>query len=140
MSFDAIGAPDPPEINYTLDTPGFSFGAYQFSQQPDCGYAITITVENLPEPFVEHNEDDRRFSIARTSDPQFLGEYEVTLRGQFDQLNIDRTTTTVEQTIIFTIIASPCQIITYNAVEAPDPEIHYTLDTPGFNIGPYEFS
>ena len=44
------------EISYTLGQPSFSFGTYQFVQNPDCGYPQTVSIENEPpQPFFTHN-------------------------------------------------------------------------------------
>ena len=71
---------------------------------------MTVTFENLPldPPFVVHNEAERTFSIATTSDPDFLGEYAITINSQFEQLALDKSTSPVTQTTSFTLSVTPC--------------------------------
>ena len=119
-----------------------TFGPYGFEQIPDCGYSTSVTFENLPimPPFVVHNQEERTFFIDTTSDPAFLGEYAVKIISQFEQLNIDKTTSTVSQNIPFTLTVTPCQVLNLIGNWEPDPaEISYTLNNPGFSFGPYEF-
>ena len=57
---------------------------------------MTETIENLPsEPYVVLDPGTSIFSIARTSDPEFLGVYNVKITSQFDQLNIDKSSSVV---------------------------------------------
>ena len=138
--FDIIAAPDA-QISYTLGEEGFTFGHYEFEMRPDCGYGMQVTFENLPaEPFITHNADDGSFTVSKTNDPKFLGVHEVEIIGEYTQLNIDKSTTAVTQTISFTLTVQPCMVQSLEIVQAPEPEIHYTLDTPSFSFGPYEFA
>ena len=63
QSLEIVQAPEP-EIHYTLDTPSFSFGPYEFAQTPDCGYENSIAIHNLPDQYVVHDEDARTFTVA----------------------------------------------------------------------------
>ena len=73
---------------YIIDTDTISFGPYQFAQNPDCGYTMTETRENLPlEPFLVFYQDSKMFTIERTTNEDFIGIYDILIRTQFDQLN-----------------------------------------------------
>ena len=39
-------------VEYILDTPGFNFGQYSFTQSNDCGYDVAVETVGLPS-FVE---------------------------------------------------------------------------------------
>jgi len=82
-SFVAVSPPIGP-LEYTIGRNGFETGPYQFVQSPDCGYATTITVTNLPpEPFIVHNRDRRTFTLSQTTDQSLIGVYLVTVRAEF---------------------------------------------------------
>ena len=50
-------------VSYSLRNPEISFGPYGFQQSPDCGYAETVTFDNLPS-IVTHNSGSQDFTIA----------------------------------------------------------------------------
>ena len=60
--------------------------------------------------------------------------------GQFEQLNIDKTTTTVEQIIEFQLTVDSCTVESFYIVRKPEAEIAYTLGESSFTFGPYEFA
>ena len=77
LTFEAIQRPAD-AVDYTLGQPSFDTDAYEFQQTPDCGYATTISFVDLPgEPLVTHNEVDRTLTIAKSSDQDFIGIYNV---------------------------------------------------------------
>ena len=100
-------------VSYTLGDPSFSFGPYQFSQSPNCGYNETVSITGLPiGTYLTHNSVNRNFTIVKTSisDYAFLGVYNATIQSQFMQPNIFGGPTAVTKEIIFQLIVSPCTV------------------------------
>lgn len=141
ISLNGIWTPDPAEIRYTLNTPGFSFGPYEFVAEHDCGYPISVQqIENLPDAYVTHDPSTRTFTIAETNESEFFGVYNVIITGQVEQLNTDRSTTPVLQTVEFTLTVNPCSVAEYLVVSPTIDPILYTLDEPSLiGFGQYEF-
>ena len=74
-----------PDQTYILGESSFDFGPYEFAQTPDCGYLTTLTITDLPdEPFVVHDPVLRTFTVAETSDPEYLGVYNVVIQSSFE--------------------------------------------------------
>ena len=79
------------------------------------------------------------FTVAQTNDPAFYGVYQVLIIGQFEQLNIDKTTTPVSETIEFTFTVSPCTVTQFDVVSPAIDTVIYTLDEASITFGQYEF-
>jgi len=130
-------------ISYTLGDPSFTFGPYQFSQSPNCGYNETVSITGLPiGPYLTHNSVNRNFTIVKTSisDYAFLGVYNATIQSQFMQPNIFGGPTAVTKAIIFQLIVSPCTVSSYSVVSAAIGTINYTLGDASKTFGSYQFS
>ena len=103
---------------------------------------MSETIENLPveREYVEFDPDSKIFTIYKTTDELFLGVYQVVIRKEFEQYNIDKSTTTIMQTIEFELTVTSCTVESFNVVQRPEAEIAYTLGEPSFTFGPYEFT
>ena len=78
-----------PTIEYTLGGPPKTYGPYQFSQSPNCGYPTTIAASGLPlSTFLTHDTTNRIITIKNTDDPDFVGIYDVTIESVFLQPEI----------------------------------------------------
>ena len=86
-----------------------------------------------------HNLASQDFSVAQTTDPQYVGEYNVVITSTYNQLNLDKSVTQVSETISFRITVTPCIVTTYAVTSAPIEDFVYTLDDPTQTIGPYAF-
>ena len=90
-TFEAISAPINDKF-YTLNELGFLIGAYEFSQQPDCGYIESVTVLSLPSSgigIVTHDSLAKTLSLTQTNNPNDLGVFKITIQSNFDQLQPD---------------------------------------------------
>lgn len=59
--------------------------------------------------------------------------------SKFEQLNIDRSLTTIATMIGFELTVQPCIVNDFDVIAAPDAQILYTLGEEGFMTGRWEF-
>lgn len=105
---------------------------------PNCGYVETISVTGLQSSlYLTHSQATRSFTIATTNDYAFLGFYNIVIKIEFKQPNINKVMNLVSKTISFTITVSPCIVTSYNVVSAPINSFTYTLGDPSLKFGPY---
>ena len=127
-------------VSYTLGDASKTFGPYQFSQSPNCGYIETVSVTGLPTgPYLTHNTVSREFTIAKTSDLAFLGIYNATITSTFLQPSLSGISP-VKKSITFQLIVNPCTVTSYDVVKAIVTPVSYTLGDASKTFGPYQFS
>ena len=103
---------------------------------------MSETIENLPaeKEYVAFDPANKIFTIYKTTDELFLGVYQVVIKKEFEQYNIDKSTTTIMQTIEFELTVTSCTVESFSVVQRPEAAIAYTLGEPSFTFGPYEFA
>lgn len=78
------------DITYFLGTPDMkNVSPYLFTQNPDCGYAETVTLTNLP-AYVTHDGTVKDFSVPENYDLSLIGQQTVVIRGEI-QVPLDAT-------------------------------------------------
>lgn len=90
--------------------------------------------------FISHNNADKTFNVAKTSDNNDLGSYTITIRVKFDQLLENGTTEENFKESSFIVEVKPCTVLTYVATSAKITEKDYTLNTAAIGLGTYEFT
>ena len=104
------------EIRYALGDPPLKDGAYKFDEVPFCGYAETVTLQNLP-AFVTHNGAGSDFTVPKSGDLNIIGEYTVNIKSEIsvpDDYNLSGYTT-YEVDYDFLVIIDPCVVDSYTA-------------------------
>ena len=107
-----------PNLEYTIgELLGVVSGAYEFVQSPDCGYDVDITITGL-EPFFDHQQGLKNFSVRPTEDLSLAGTYPVQVQAQVTHITDHNKINTQTRTAVISFditMIDPC----FNSVLDP---------------------
>ena len=103
---------------------------YEFIQNPDCQYVVSITANVVP-THINHDPTGQDFTVPATSDLSLIGSYPITVRAElsFPSDHTKTSTTVIDNQFDFTVFLTPCTITDYVDTQKVNT-IRYALGEP----------